>query len=139
MEKEEWAKAEVAFGKALAIAPTHTDALIGRAAARIRLEQLEPALEDLNAALAIRPDETDWRARRGVLLLGLSRLRESLADLNFVLERVSDHAPALAARAFVHFQLKNFNQARKDADQATKNGIPMDEWVKDWPKPDNGQ
>lgn len=70
---KDFADAEEAFGKVMAVAPRDVPALVGRANARYQTAQFEGALVDYDLALSLQPNDTQAQRGRTLSLVKLDR------------------------------------------------------------------
>jgi tetratricopeptide (TPR) repeat protein len=88
-----------------------------------QLRENAEAIEALTRALLLN-DDCDTRNRRGWVFLAVNSPSQALADFDRVLGRQARHADALCGRAHALVQLKEPEQAVKDAEQSLKEGKP---------------
>ncbi|EQC29674.1 hypothetical protein SDRG_12676 [Saprolegnia diclina VS20] len=94
--EEEYELAVQAYTAALKDDATSADALSKRAAAYLKLNQLEPALRDASAAVAQDPSLLMAYQRQGIALFGLERFREAKAAFTIGKDKAGNHDQALA-------------------------------------------
>ncbi|KDO21163.1 hypothetical protein SPRG_21221 [Saprolegnia parasitica CBS 223.65] len=94
--EEEYELAVQAYTAALKEDAASADALSKRAAAYLKLNQLEPALRDASAAVALDPSLLMAYQRQGVALFGLERFREAKAAFTIGKDKAGNHDQALA-------------------------------------------
>lgn len=91
----EFRNAELAFQKALALVPTHTESLNGLASAYIFLNQPDNALATQDKLLTLVPDNADYWFNRGSLLQKLQRWTEAQAAYEKALHFSPKHQRSL--------------------------------------------
>ncbi|MDM0108478.1 pentapeptide repeat-containing protein [Variovorax sp. J22R24] len=70
---KDFAEADVAFGKLMAIAPRDVPAILGRATARYQTTQYEGALADFDLALSLKPRDAEAQRGRTMTLVKMSK------------------------------------------------------------------
>ncbi|KAF0686229.1 Aste57867_21934 [Aphanomyces stellatus] len=80
--EEEYDLAVKKYTEAVSDSPRDTDALSKRSAAYLKLNQLQPALDDATAALAIEPSLLMAHYRQGVAFFGLEKFRDALKSFS---------------------------------------------------------
>lgn len=91
--------AEVAFGRALEVAPDAVDALAGRAAARLALGDIAGAGSDLDAALTLAPGRADLYLARADLARRRADFPAAEADYGRAIRLDPGNAAAFVSRA----------------------------------------
>jgi len=86
VELGDWEEAVAAFKDALALDPSHAEALKGLGNVYIQLRRDEDAVEAYNQVLEIRPNDTRTRYNLGVALARVGRLDEAIAQYERVIE-----------------------------------------------------
>jgi tetratricopeptide (TPR) repeat protein len=107
-------EALASFDAALAILPTHVEALNNRGATLEELNRYGDALASYDRALAIKPDYVDALNNRGVVLEVLLRHDEALACYDRAVTLDPDHENALTNRGHTLLDLKRYDEAIRD-------------------------
>jgi protein O-GlcNAc transferase len=119
--KGQYRKALKCFDKVLSIAPTHLDALNGRADCLALLGHHTQAIACYDKLLAARPGDLRARGNRASALKSIGRLAEAVADYGTVLQSAPDYAEALFNRGNAYIDLGR----PKDAIQDLRNALSL--------------
>jgi len=98
--------------------PHSVKSLIDRAVARVDLDDLDGAAEDLTRALAINPRSALACHNRACVRLDQGKFQDALEDCSRALELDSNRADTLTTRGFVHYRRGEFEEAVRDYDRA---------------------
>lgn len=106
------------LSQAIKIDPNNTDALALRSELFLRREEIDKALEDLEAFNRIAPERIDVGLRLVAILNATGRNEEALARLSQLIERNSESTILYSTRARLHLELKNNEAALADAEKS---------------------
>lgn len=115
-----WADDEALWGDAIAKQPSSTLALLNRAEARIRKNDLAGAETDLNTALRLEPRYTQAYANRGTLRFRRGQNREAMEDFSTALKLDSRNTVALIGRGAIHAIEGKHAEALRDFDRSAE-------------------
>ncbi|CAK8567321.1 unnamed protein product [Lathyrus sativus] len=101
-----FSEACIAYGEGLENDPCNSVLLCNRAACRLKLGQLEKAVEDCSAALSLRPSYTKARMRRADCNAKLERWEASIADYEILLRETPEDEELNRAMLEARVQLK---------------------------------
>lgn len=118
VELGDWEEAMAAFKDALALDPTHAEALKGLGNVYIQLRRDEDAVDAYNQVLEIRPNDTRTRYNLGVALARVGRLDDAIAQYERVIEEDPEYPLA-------YWGMRNAVERKGDAEGAA-------EWERKW-------
>jgi tetratricopeptide (TPR) repeat protein len=117
ISKGEEEKAIEHFGRAVALAPDHAQALYGRAVALQKCGRAQDALPDYEASLRLDPGNAEGWFNYGSALLSLQRHLDAWEACTKVVALAPDHAAALANRGLALHALGRDDEALADYDR----------------------
>lgn len=104
--------------EAARLAPHNTEVLRSRGVFLIEQNELEAALESLNAAVAANPNQADTYDARGVALFMLKRYGEAMQDFDKVIEMVPNSPLVYTHRARIYALEGKYKEALAETDAA---------------------
>lgn len=111
--------ADAAYSMAIEASPDDPKARFGRAAARLKLNHSNDALQDLSRVVETAPDAEAYY-RRGALRLDLLDFEGAAQDLTEALKRQPNHVEALSQRAETRFETLDYEEALLDWEEADR-------------------
>lgn len=112
-------EAEIAYGKALELAPSNINALLGRAMARLKLRKFDDAQKDLKVARAAAPSNPTPTHLLGVEAFFRGNHQEAKTHFQTVLKAIPGHLTSLYWQGITDIYLGNMEQAVKALSQYT--------------------
>jgi tetratricopeptide (TPR) repeat protein len=117
-----------AFTDAIASNPRSADAWNNRAAARLRLGDVNRAIADYNRALELAPNDAEIYANRGNALVAAGQYQDAIADFTRAVELKPNFAKALFNRGSAYAMLGQRDVAQADWSRAI--ALEPDPWTK---------
>jgi tetratricopeptide (TPR) repeat protein len=124
----EYVSASGAFSEAIEMNPTSADAWNNRAAARLRLGDINRAIADFNRALELAPHDPEIYYNRGNALVAAGLYREAIVDYTRALEIMPAYSTATFNRGSAYALLGQRDAAQ--ADWARAIVLEPDPWTK---------
>ena len=112
------AEALANYNRALALQPSHAEALSNRGNTLKALRRFDEALDSFDKALAVQPDYATALSNRGAVLFEMTRYEEALAAYDRSLAMRPDQAVALYNRGGTLHKLGRFKEAIASYDRA---------------------
>jgi tetratricopeptide (TPR) repeat protein len=113
-QTKEYARSKDCYDKVLAVNPKNADALAGRGAARLGLNDSSGALEDFNAALQTGPGKKDIRYRIAIAYYTRREWVRAEEEFNRYLEEVPKSDLGHYYRAFCRYHQARYREAIDD-------------------------
>jgi tetratricopeptide (TPR) repeat protein len=120
IELEQWDYAAEEYGRVLRIDPKNLAALYYRAYVNTTLRRYDLAKSDYETFLTIVPRHFEARLGLAMTKRSLGRQVETMDELNLLVQQFPDSAMAYAARANYETELKQYDAALYDWDEAIR-------------------
>jgi tetratricopeptide (TPR) repeat protein len=127
-QNSEYVAAADAFSEAIAASPRSAAAWNNRAAARLRLGDVNAAIADYNKALELAPSDAEIYANRGNALVAAGQYQDAIADYTRALELNPSYARAAFNRGSAYAMLGQRDAAQ--AEWARAIALERDPWTK---------
>lgn len=120
MAEGEYGEAVLLFDQVLDMEPVCSEAYAKRGYAKLRLDHIEDALEDLNMALEISPQQAEAHVYRAQLNASRENFADAFADLEQALEVDPDDINALMIRGMMNYDIDRYALAIADFDKVVE-------------------